>query len=841
MKERILSFVLCMCMAITLLPLQSVSAASAPTSYGVWVGDTEVTSDNANNITGDGITGTVSYDNDTKTLTLSGADITSNYTFTSANTDGLTAGICAGQDLNIVLADNTESNVTVKNSTDDIDFNYGILVAGNLTISGKGKLNVTGGKITNTGYTLSTGIYSYENLTINSGEITAGGGEAYISYGIVSVEDVTINGGTVKATGSDAATGNTVKYSDGIQGNKVTINGGIVNATAGDGDDESNGICSYDCITISGGTVTAKGNTKAFNKVPTFGSDLDSTCTVSTNYDGSNSSNILLTDDNIKSFKYVKFTEKYKVWVGNTQVTLLNKDDVLANGTVSYNSTTKTLTLSDADITSNHTWTFYTINFTAGIYAEHDLNIVLADDNTESNVTGDLTDNANSNYGIYVEGNLTISGKGQLTATGSDAIYSVGISSNSVEINGGTVNATGGNKVTDDNMNYSEGIEADNVTISGGTINATGGNSNYSYGIISCNGDVTISGGIVNATGGATNENSIGIYSREGVTISGGKVTANGGNSDYSCGIFACSDFTISSGEVLATGSDTATGNIVKNSEGIDAANVTISGGTVAANGGATSLKSNGIYSFNDTTITGGEVTAIADASAESYGIYADNDKNITLNSGTVTAKGNTQAFNKLAVISFDYSPRYTVSTDISGTPTTEYNESDFISYKYVKIENAVNTDSSDTTPLSLSSSSIPAYKIIKGANQVLTSSENGLTVVSDGDFDEFKGVKVDLKLISAEDYGAELGSTIVTLKPEFLTTLGAGNHTISLLFNSQSVTTNFTINKEVITNQSDTSDEKDNPKTGNTIPLSMLILCTLSVATIIVTKRKKI
>ena len=65
MKKRILSALLCLCMVMALMPTV---AFAEPTGYNLWVGGVEVTSGNASNITGGGITGTgtVTYDDSTK-------------------------------------------------------------------------------------------------------------------------------------------------------------------------------------------------------------------------------------------------------------------------------------------------------------------------------------------------------------------------------------------------------------------------------------------------------------------------------------------------------------------------------------------------------------------------------------------------------------------------------------------------------------------------------------------------------------------------------------------------------------------------------------------------------
>ena len=79
MKKRILSALLCLCMVMALMPTV---AFAEPTSYNLWVGGVKVTSGNASNITGGGITrGKVTYDDSTKTLTLNNVKIDRVYSF----------------------------------------------------------------------------------------------------------------------------------------------------------------------------------------------------------------------------------------------------------------------------------------------------------------------------------------------------------------------------------------------------------------------------------------------------------------------------------------------------------------------------------------------------------------------------------------------------------------------------------------------------------------------------------------------------------------------------------------------------------------------------------------
>ena len=95
MKKRILSALLCLCMVMALMPTV---AFAEPTSYNLWVGGVEVTSDNASNITGEGITGTVTYDDSTKTLTLDNVNIDSVYSFENSAGTTDSAGIYVSGD-----------------------------------------------------------------------------------------------------------------------------------------------------------------------------------------------------------------------------------------------------------------------------------------------------------------------------------------------------------------------------------------------------------------------------------------------------------------------------------------------------------------------------------------------------------------------------------------------------------------------------------------------------------------------------------------------------------------------------------------------------------------------
>ena len=179
-------------------------------------------------------------------------------------------------------------------------------------------------------------------------------------------------------------------------------------------------------------------------------------------------------------------------------------------------------------------------------------------------------------------GNTTIKLDGDNHLTGGNGIYSN--SSGSLTITGDetdSLTAKGGS-----GEDGGDGIFSKDLTISGGTVTATGGDStgsdgSGSYGIFSTN-TTTISGGTVTATGGDStgsySSGGYGIYS-SGVTISGGTVNANGGsgqNGNGGSGIIGSGRVAVSGGTVNAAGGDG--GNGKDGGDGIYSSDIDLSG-----------------------------------------------------------------------------------------------------------------------------------------------------------------------------------------------------------------------------------------------------------------------
>ena len=114
-------------------------------------------------------------------------------------------------------------------------------------------------------------------------------------------------------------------------------------------------------------------------------------------------------------------------------------------------------------------------------------------------------------------------------------------------------------------------------------------------------------------------------------------------------------------------------------------------------------------------------------------------------------------------------------------------------------------------------------YKFIEGANQIYTIDESkNATFKIDADYSLFTNkVYVDNKLINSTNYDSKSGSTVITLKDEYLKTLSAGEHTLKVAFsdNGEAIT-KFTIKEKRqntnIEDNTNTENNKNEEKQGN-------------------------
>lgn len=114
-------------------------------------------------------------------------------------------------------------------------------------------------------------------------------------------------------------------------------------------------------------------------------------------------------------------------------------------------------------------------------------------------------------------------------------------------------------------------------------------------------------------------------------------------------------------------------------------------------------------------------------------------------------------------------------------------------------------TGTSEKTPML-------APSIVEGANQKLTVGSIGdLTVRSNAPLDKFKRVLLDGAELASDVYTLSEGSTTVTLKASYVSTLKVGTHTLTIESETGTAATTFTISEK----QPETSGEPSTPSAG--------------------------
>lgn len=154
-----------------------------------------------------------------------------------------------------------------------------------------------------------------------------------------------------------------------------------------------------------------------------------------------------------------------------------------------------------------------------------------------------------------------------------------------------------------------------------------------------------------------------------------------------------------------------------------------------------------------------------------------------------------------------------------------------------------------DLTMTPTAAGETPNYKIIEGANGAWTQNSDGTLVFrANGDFSKFTGVKVDDTLIDAKNYTAVSGSTVITLKADYLKTLSVGTHKLTVVYTDDECSTDFEI-KKLSAQQTDKTQKNaavvKSPETGNDTGVALLVYIAFAggvcVATLTVLKKKKV
>lgn len=257
MKKRLLCVLTILCLIFTMTPLGAF-ANTEPVKYNLWVGGVQVTSENADDVFGDG---TVSFDGKGYKLTLDNANIT-----TPFEIENYRFGICAiGIPLEIIFKGDTI--IDIPDAEEDI-YNIGIYCVGAETFKIKKGTSIGASLTINVGsayYTagietlLQKGPYSDPGEFVISGDIniTCGDSTGLGSCGIsiTNAAFQTYSGKRIIKAGS----GGEVSIGLGIEKSSKADFGGF-EIYAGDAITASAGVLSVDTNTRLNGVKATSGN-----------------------------------------------------------------------------------------------------------------------------------------------------------------------------------------------------------------------------------------------------------------------------------------------------------------------------------------------------------------------------------------------------------------------------------------------------------------------------------------------------------------------------------------------------------------------------------------------------
>ena len=118
-------------------------------------------------------------------------------------------------------------------------------------------------------------------------------------------------------------------------------------------------------------------------------------------------------------------------------------------------------------------------------------------------------------------------------------------------------------------------------------------------------------------------------------------------------------------------------------------------------------------------------------------------------------------------------------------------------------------------------------YEILEGdKSSYQKGTDNGITIKTNGKFSKFEGIEVDGKVVDESNYIAKDGSTVLTLKTDYLNTLSIGEHKIKFIYDDGEVETTF-----IVTQNADAENNEEELTTPKTNDLSNMTLWKIGIA----------
>ena len=540
-------------------------------------------------------------------------------------------------------------------------------------------------------------------------------------------------------------------------------------------------------------------------------------------------------------------TTDYEIYVNGEQFTSEKTTINCGNGNATFDISTNTLILNNATITKRYGYQYAVINSEIS-----NLTIQLIGNNVIDGNNGEydgIGASGGSNVVIVGDGNLTIKDVYYGTYIGDYSVPGGNLKINNTTINIENAQATG--------IWVNHDLEIINSNIK---IDKTG--DDLYFGIVSnIGGTITIDGGNLDIN---TNSHCIllgnGDNSNHNVVIKSGNIKLNSRrNGTYGIKFEPVLNTDTINGNIKIDGGNLEISTIAGGTN-IDDSKITINSKLIFLKG--KSLKDNGKILLNEAknyyTVTfdsnggsavtaqsieaGQKATKPADPTKDGYDFKgwtlsgSAYDFNTAVN-GNITLVA---TWEQQQIVPTTYTVSFAANggtgtmadvTGISGEYTLPANGFTAPAGKQFKAwsvdgnEKAVGDKITVTADITVTAvwETIPAapadYDILNGANSKWTQDSDGnISVRGSGEFSKFVGVKVDGKTVDEKYYTVKEGSTIVTLKPEYLNTLTVGKHTLEIVWTDGTANTTFTVDAKPA------NTDTKSPQTGDSSSIALWI-----------------